>query len=224
MSAIEDLNGDTRSFSFVNQSDPDTGIDFDAGQFLTLKVDPNGDGLTAPRHYTIVSRPGDSQLQCAVKRVDGGVVSSYLHDVLKTGDTVQMSPPFGSFTPRDSPRRPVLVSAGIGITPMVPLAETLGDKVALVAHMDTSEATHVFPDRFGKLPTLLRYVADGTNADSEGLVKDICGALAEGTKAHDFYVCGPPGFQAAATKALRDAGAEHVYFEKFPGHSELPLP
>lgn len=87
------------------------GFAFLPGQYLTVKVDPNGDGLTAPRHYTVTSPPGAAYLQCATKKIMGGVVSTYMHEALKVGDTVKLTPPYGVFTIDQSLPTGVLLSS-----------------------------------------------------------------------------------------------------------------
>ena len=118
------------------------------------QVDPNGDGLTAPRHYTTTSPPGEKYLQCTTKKVAGGVVSTYMHEALKVGDTVKLTPPYGVFTLDQELPTGVLVSAGIGVTPMINFARALGDKTALVVHVDKTEAAHAFKAEFEPYKTL----------------------------------------------------------------------
>merc|ERR1712060_81319 len=105
------------------------GFDFTAGQYLTIKVDPEGDNLTAPRHYTVTSAPGEKFLECTIKKIAGGKVSTYMHEQLKVGDAVKLMPPYGVFTPDETFESAVLMSAGIGVTPMVNFSRALGDKV-----------------------------------------------------------------------------------------------
>jgi len=214
-----DVTDAVKCFTFVPKV-ANGGIAFTPGQFLSIKVDPNGDGLTAPRHYTITSSPGAPHLQCSVKRVEGGVVSSFMHDTLKPGDTVDLSPPFGCFTPRASTSKAVLLSGGIGVTPMLSFAESLGDKVALVAHVDASPAAHAYADRFAGFPTLFKYASEGGSVAPEALFEEIAARLDGGPSAHEFYICGSPGFQNAMTTTLKASGAKSVFSEAFKGHAD----
>jgi nitric oxide dioxygenase len=154
---VETLTDDIKRFTFKPAGSHGAAIDFAPGQFLSIRVDPNGDGLTAPRHYTLTNAPGSTTLQCAVKRVEGGAVSTFLHDRLAVGSAVEITPPFGCFVPRESSSKVVLLSGGIGVTPMLNFAESFGpDKVALVAHVDTSPAAHAFGADFASYPTLFK--------------------------------------------------------------------
>jgi len=102
---IEQVSDGVKRFKFAppkGEEQPAGGYDFEIGQFISVRIDPNGDGLTAPRHYTLTSSPGDKALECTIKRVESGVVSSYLHDKVKVGDVLDLCAPFGCFTPHES--------------------------------------------------------------------------------------------------------------------------
>ena len=113
-------------------------FEFTPGQYLSLIVDVDGDGLTAPRHYTVTSPPGADFLQCTVKQIKGGKLSTHIHQHLKVGDTVKLAAPFGVFTLDEDVQSAVLMSAGIGITPMLNFKRTLGSKFRLCVHVDST--------------------------------------------------------------------------------------
>lgn len=219
---IEDITADVKRFSFQDPSY--TGnYDVSPGQFLTLQVDPNGDGLTAPRHYTCVSSSGDPFLQCCVKKLPGGVVSTYLHEKAEVGDTVKLSPPYGVFTPREADKSAVLISAGIGVTPMYSFSQHFGDRTALIAHIDKNAASHPGKDHFASLscPTLFKYTEDGGRPKAADFVADIVTQV--GTS-HGFYLCGPQRWMSEMRAALTAAGATSVRYECFgPEGSGCPM-
>lgn len=231
---IEDMTADVKRFSFQDPSY--TGnYDVSPGQFLTLQVDPNGDGLTAPRHYTCVSSSGDPFLQCCVKKalgrvcpasgvsVPGGVVSTYLHEKAKVGDTVKLSPPFGVFTPREADESAVLISAGIGVTPMYSFSKHFGDQTALIAHIDKNAASHPSKDHFASLkcPKMFKYTEDGGRPKAADFAADIVKQV--GTS-HGFYLCGPQQWMSEMRAVLTAAGATSVHYEVFgPEASGCPM-
>merc|ERR1719343_1671200 len=146
---IKELAQDIKSFSFkAPRGSPiyEESFEFTEGQYLTLKVDPEGDGLTAPRHYTVTSPPGADFLQCTVKKISGGKVSTYLHDKLSVGDKVQLTAPFGIFTLESAKEPSVLMSAGIGVTPMVNFSKALGDSLTLAVHVDRAPESAAYRD------------------------------------------------------------------------------
>ena len=84
-------------------------------------------------------------MQCAVKFVSGAQMIRYLHNKIQVGDTVKISPPFGNFTANNK-RDAGLISAGVGITPMIALQKTLGDHVKKNIHVDKTFKHHAFAD------------------------------------------------------------------------------
>jgi len=216
VTAIVERAPNIKSFTF---QDPEyTGpFEFTPGQFLTLKVEPEGKDLTAPRHYTITSSPGEDVLQCTVKHLPDGKVSSYLHKQVSVGDTVQLAPPFGIFTPPAHDTSVVLISAGIGVTPMLAFFRHFRSRVALVVHVDKCAESFAFRDEFENAGVPLKtYYTQGT--DQAGRPDAVCiGAsiLREVGTAHDFYLSGPPQFMAELQAALVQNGAERVHVEAF---------
>ena len=91
-----------------------------AGQYLTLRLPLADHPWPVVRHYSISSGPATSAYRITVKREEEGVVSSYLHEVLQEGDTVEVSAPSGDFLLAKHSVLPlVLVGAGIGLTPLL---------------------------------------------------------------------------------------------------------
>jgi len=199
-------------------------FDFSPGQFVSVKVDPDGDGLTAPRHYTVTSHPGMPYLQICVKRQNRGKVSNYLHDQCTEGQEVLLSPPFGTFTGRlaegnGDHSRVCLLSAGIGITPMLALLPELRNRVVLAAHVDRSEETFTCRDRFLRYSKeLITETKVHYTSISGRPGKDFAASLVGhmGRK-HDWYICGPGPFMVSAMRSLTAAGvdAARIHFEVF---------
>lgn len=216
--AIEDVATGTKRFTFRAPSDgrlaAEHAFDFTPGQYLSLKVDPDGDGLTAPRHYTVTSPPGADFLQCTVKRVCGGKVSGFLHEQLRVGDTVQLSPPFGTFQPHESCSSVVLMSAGIGVTPMVNLSRNFGDAVKLVSHVDKAPKAFAWLQHFEDAghQVSAHYTAAEGRPTPLALAQE---AVGKAGPESDFYVCGPPCWMAQVQAALVQEGARNVFAEAF---------
>jgi hemoglobin-like flavoprotein len=101
-----------------------------AGQYVSVFVD-RPDGRRHPRQYTVSSTAFGHRLQITVLRVRGvngapdGMVSSYLHDHLQPGDTVEVSAPAGDFVVQPSDIPLLLASAGAGITTVLPIVEEI---------------------------------------------------------------------------------------------------
>lgn len=102
-------------------------FDYEPGQYLTLECIIDGKKYRRP--YSLSSSPlTDSQPAVTVKKVEGGLVSSYLNDQIKTGDFIHVLPPDGHFTPQLDPnhfKQYVLIGAGSGITPLFSIAKSI---------------------------------------------------------------------------------------------------
>mmetsp|Transcript_73286 Transcript_73286/g.224184 ORF Transcript_73286/g.224184 Transcript_73286/m.224184 type:complete len:448 (-) Transcript_73286:15-1358(-) len=217
VSEVRDVAEGIKSFSFkAPAGSPLSGerFGFTEGQYLTLKVDPQGDGLTAPRHYTVTSPPGADFLQCTVKKIPGGKVSTYLHERLSVGDRVQLTAPFGIFTLESKEEPSVLMSAGIGVTPMVNFASALGGSLKLAVHVDRAQEAFAYRDVLAAsgAPLLEKFTTVEGRPSPSALVQE---AIQKAGADNNFYICGPPAWMEAVSKELQKAGAKSVMTEVF---------
>jgi ring-1,2-phenylacetyl-CoA epoxidase subunit PaaE len=96
------------------------------GQYLTLRATIDGEDVR--RSYSICSCPGDGELRVGVRRVEGGLLSSFANDRLKAGDRLQVMSPQGAFGVKVDPTARndyLLVAAGSGITPLLSIARSV---------------------------------------------------------------------------------------------------
>lgn len=105
-------------------------FDFRPGQFVT--IEPVIDGRPVPRCYSVSSTPSrPCTFSITVKRVPGGLVSNWLHDHLRAGDSLTVSAPQGDFNIVDRPaERILMLSGGSGITPVMSMLRWLHDTAA----------------------------------------------------------------------------------------------
>ena len=87
------------------------------GQNLTLRTTINGEDIR--RSYSICKAPHENCLQVAVKQVPGGVFSTYAYASLKPGDPLEVLPPTGKFTVKNTSGNFLAIAAGSGITPVI---------------------------------------------------------------------------------------------------------
>lgn len=111
--------------------------DYRPGQYVTLRVFVPELGLKQPRQYSLSGKPGASYLRISVKREDPraegqdpGYVSSTLHNAINEGDTVELSAPAGNFFLLNPKVDNVLISAGVGLTPMMSMTHHLLAEIA----------------------------------------------------------------------------------------------
>jgi ring-1,2-phenylacetyl-CoA epoxidase subunit PaaE len=118
---------DAVSLSFLVPDDLKNTFAYKAGQYLTLEVEVNGEKVR--RAYSLCSCPlTDDQLTVAVKKVEGGKVSTFLNGPLQLGQTIIVMPPEGRFTPNIDASNKVhyfLFAGGSGITPMKSIIRTV---------------------------------------------------------------------------------------------------
>jgi len=215
VSEIKDVAEDIKSFSFKAPAGSPLsgqGFEFTPGQYLSLRVDPEGDGRTAPRHYTVTSAPGADYLQCTVKKLPGGKVSNYIHEKLQVGDKVELTAPFGVFTPEDASDA-VLMSAGIGVTPMLAFNRALGGKVKLAVHVDKAPGSHAYREVIAdSTPVLEKYTQSQGRPNTQALVKE---TLDKAGADNTFYICGPEKWMDEMQSELLKQGAKKVMCEVF---------
>ena len=115
---------DTKSIRF-NAVDGAALAAFAAGQYVSVTIN-FADGHTQLRQYSLSDAPASDSMRISVKReragaeTPAGEVSNWIHDHVAVGDALLVSPPFGEFTIDTALDAPlVLLSAGIGITPMI---------------------------------------------------------------------------------------------------------
>ncbi|MFN2376474.1 MAG: 2Fe-2S iron-sulfur cluster-binding protein [Candidatus Binatia bacterium] len=216
----------TRTFVFEEGA-----IEYRAGQHLTLVAEL--DGRTHRRCYSFSSAPG-SRPAITVKRVEGGVLSNWLHDHVTAGDTLRATPASGRFTVADdacSPRHAAMVAGGVGITPVLSMTEALlrdeKDSRVTLLYGSRCETEIIFRDRLEAMqaafPARLRVVMalDEATADWKGLVGSLDGRrVAEATAGSDvqeWYVCGPLPMMDSVVAALQEQGipADRVHLERF---------
>ena len=98
---------------------------YKAGQHFTMRTNINGEEQR--RSYSLCSSPLENKWRVAIKKVDGGIFSSYANEQLKPGDTLELMPPMGHFTLSINPsnkKNYVAFAAGSGITPLLSIIKT----------------------------------------------------------------------------------------------------
>ena len=122
---------------------------FEAGQYITVKVDINGQ--SERRAYSLCTSPDDAEMGFCVKRLSGGKVSNYLLDKVQEGQILDIMPPEGRFVARTNPdqrKTYYLIGAGSGITPLMSIArKVLEDESGSTIHLlygNRSEDTIIF--------------------------------------------------------------------------------
>jgi ferredoxin-NADP reductase/MOSC domain-containing protein YiiM/ferredoxin len=198
------------------------------GQYLTVRVRPEADGAPLVRSYSLSAVPDERGYRVSVKRE--GAVSRYLHDRVTVGDLLDVAAPRGSFILRAGTRPVVLISAGVGATPVLAMLHALASERATrpvwwlhgARNQDEQAFAAEVDDLLSALPDGHRLVAYSQPANGAG--HDLAGRLdlaaldqAAVPKDADYYLCGPDGFMRAIGAALtaRGVAPERVATEVF---------
>ncbi len=207
---------------------------FAAGQHLPLTLQLSGQREAVTRTYTLSAPANGHYYRISVKREPEGLVSRLLHDELSVGDVVRAEPPAGAFVLEAGTRPVVLVSAGVGITPMLTMLAQLAraeeQREVLFAHgardgdhlplAEEFRALVAGNTRFRSLVALSRPGAD----DLAGIDYDLAGRLTVDAIVErlseldaDYYFCGPPSFMADLMTGLVARGVPEVqlHYESF---------
>ncbi|POW60003.1 NO-inducible flavohemoprotein [Candidatus Pantoea alvi] len=212
---------------------------FKPGQYLTLHLHPAGFEFQQNRQYSLTHASNGETYRIAVKRDAQGTVSGWLHDNAQVGDVLALTAPHGDVFMAVSTETPVaLISAGVGVTPMLAMLHALADQqhAAPVTWLHATEngAQHAFADEVAETAARLRDVkkriwyrvpeaADAGRYDAEG-VMDLTAEIARLQDARtQFWLCGPVGFMQFIAGQLRDAGvdASRIHYEVFGPHKGL---
>ena len=125
---VKNETSDTVSVAFEIPEGGKSTFDYTSGQYLTLRF--NIDGNEERRSYSMCSSPFSGEpIRIAVKRVDKGLVSNHINDVIKVGDQIEVMPPQGNFTLETSLEQKTYVAfaAGSGITPIWSMIKSVLD-------------------------------------------------------------------------------------------------
>jgi ferredoxin-NADP reductase/MOSC domain-containing protein YiiM len=218
------------------------------GQFVVLRLHPQADAPPVLRSYSLSALPDAGRYRITIKAEPHGIASTYLSTQVRAGDVLDVSAPRGAFFLQPSELPAVLLSAGVGMTPVMAMLH------ALVAQETTRPVWWIYGarnrrdhplarearDLLAKLPNARSYVqySRPDTTDRLGVDFDAAGRQTVAVlkklgvpRESDFYLCGPPAFLEDFTAGLGSWGVAHnrVHTEVFgsgksitPGVEEAP--
>ncbi|MBQ5942414.1 MULTISPECIES: globin domain-containing protein [unclassified Massilia] len=196
---------------------------FKAGQYVSVEV-VFEDGRRQLRQYSLSDTFGKDSLRISVKREDAegatpaGAVSTWLHQNVKVGDVLNVSHPFGDFQPDTESNEPVvLLSAGVGITPMIAtlnrIAQVNPERRVIFAHAARNAQHHAHQADIAlaaaRMPYLhvVNFYEDGAAGEALPGKMELARLPSWPKGETDVYLCGPLPFMQAQWNALLAAGA-----------------
>jgi ferredoxin-NADP reductase/MOSC domain-containing protein YiiM/ferredoxin len=204
------------------------------GQFVVLRLRPKADVAPVLRSYSLSDLPGASRYRITIKEEPHGIASTYLSTELRIGDVLDVSEPRGAFTLRRGDLPVVLLSAGVGVTPVMAMLHALvaqaSPRPVWWVYGARNRLDHPFArevrDLLDKLPHARTHVqySRPDAADRLGVDFDAAGRLTVTAleklgvpREADFYLCGPPAFLEDFSAGLGSWGVvpERVHTEIF---------
>ena len=241
---VRSVRPDTDQAVIVSFDVPESVADefrFTHGQHLTLRQALGG--TEHRRSYSICAGTADGELRVGVRKVAGGVFSTWINESLKPGDTLQVMAPEGRFFVPLAPelsRHYLGIAGGSGITPILSIMKTV------LAAEPLARFTLIYANRRQRSTMFMEEIEDMKNRYMTRLVlhlvfsqeqmdvplnsgrltreklAEFIGPLVDPASIDHAFICGPHGVNDEAEAALLAAGvpAEHIHIERFG----IPLP
>jgi len=210
------------------------------GQYVVLRLQPTASASPLFRSYSLSGPPSTERYRISVKIEPNGAAGTYLRDHARAGDVLDVSSPRGGFTLQSGERPVLLLSAGIGATPLLAMLHALvaarSTRKVLWLHGARDRQYHPFAAEVRRLMLSLTdgrsyvcYSRPGSR-DRMGEDFDAAGHLSRSvfedvhvpTEA-DVYLCGPTRFMADMKEALATMGLapERIHVEMFNGSQSM---
>ena len=229
------VESDVITSFYLKPTDDQKLAAYKPGQYITIRLTVPGEEYSLNRQYSLSQAENGDIYRISVKREDefdpNGKVSTFLHNNMNTGDTIEVSVPAGHFHLDVENTTPVtLISGGVGITPMMSMYETIAkvspERPVTFLHSARTRNHQAFDVRLKELDASLANSTYKAIYSEEGdgfITREFLAAnVLEGS---DIYVCGPTPFMQAVLSSLYQLGfsEEKVHFEFFGPAEELEL-
>lgn len=237
ISDVRRETADCVSLAFEVPDDLLESFNFRQGQYLTLRGQIGGESVR--RSYSLCSSPQEGHWRVAIKKVDGGVFSTYANEKLKKGDTLEIAAPDGRFFPEslsiDTAGHYVLFAAGSGITPIISIIKTLlqtspNCQVTLI-YGNKNAASVIFREEIEGLKNLylgrlsVVYILSRARMDTawqrgridRERLEQIFEKMPDLLVGDQFFICGPEEMTLAVRESLEKQGVSKskIHFELF---------
>ena len=213
-----------------------------AGQFIVLRLRPRPDGSALLRSYSLSGAPSEDRYRISVKREPHGAAGAYIETRVQAGDILDVSAPRGSFTLQQGKRPVVLVSAGIGATPVLAMLHALAveqtRREIWWIHGARNGSEHPFAaevrELLKTLPGNRSHICYSAPKPTDRLTVDFDKVGRIGVDVFeemgvapdaDFYICGPAAFMSGLVDGLAGWGVarDRLHTENFgSGQSMTP--
>ncbi|WP_329560443.1 MOSC and FAD-binding oxidoreductase domain-containing protein [Kitasatospora sp. NBC_01266] len=210
------------------------------GQFLGVRLRPDPQAAPVIRDYSLSGRPGADTYRISVKQEPHGVASNYLRRQVHVGDVLDVAAPRGTFCLAQADTPVLLLSAGVGATPVLAMLHALATarspRTVWWLHAARNSENHPFADEaralLSRLPAGRSFVCYSRplGTDRPGVDYTVHGRLGperirglEPPRDADAYICGPDAFMRDMTGALEACGlsSSRIHTEVFGATSAV---
>lgn len=220
--------------------------DYIPGQYLPIQIRIPNEPHPILRMYTLSRAPASGSYRISVKREESGVISKALHDSFEVGDTLNVGTPLGEFTLRKNNSAIVLISSGVGITPMIAILEGIIADVNAGAtprsvwffHGSKNNETFAFKDYLKELERKYSWLNTHIVFSRPHAKDTIKGNYYSQTHIsidflkqvlpfdhYNFYLCGSENFMRDIYSGLKETGVKtsNIFYEFF-GEGSIETP
>jgi ferredoxin-NADP reductase/MOSC domain-containing protein YiiM/ferredoxin len=249
---VTDVHDESRTIRSVTLAAPDGMAlpNWHAGQSITVRVRPDAGAAALIRNYSLSNQPGSDEYRISVKRELHGAVSGYIHDAVVIGDVLDVAAPRGTFFLVDGDAPVILLSAGVGATPVLSMLHALAaegsNRAIWWLHAARNGDERAFAEEslylLHRLPhsQFRVFFSHPTGTDRRGVDYTEAGRLSAEAISQlglprdaDAYLCGPEGFMTELSADLVSYGVDsaRIHSEIFgataaltPGIAASPVP
>ncbi len=228
---IEDLTHDIKLVT-IHLEEP-ASIDFTAGQYVQLEAPAYGKNPDPVyRAYSIASAPSQKDtIDLIIRLVPDGICTTWVHTILKEGDTVYFNGPYGEFGLSDTERDMVCIAGGSGMAPIRSVLKHMKEQeitrkaayyfgavqkrdLFMVEEMEQFEKDL---ENFSFIPALSGPAEEDNWEGRTGLITEVVKENEGDMSEKEGYLCGSPGMINACLKVLTEAGMpeDRIYYDKF---------
>ncbi|MFT6917193.1 MAG: nitric oxide dioxygenase [Motiliproteus sp.] len=206
---------------------------FVPGQYIAVHMQPEGSENHQIRQYSLSSAYNQGSYRISVKKEHSpqgnGLISNYLHESVQVDDTLNLSNPFGEFYLQESSNPVVLISGGVGITPMQAMLETLvsgSDRDIHFVHGAVDNEHHAYKEKLYTMTASEQVtahifyeqpVADPADKHYQGRINLNLLKSDLPLNNAEFYLCGPLAMMKAVYKQLKNlqVADDNIFYEVF---------
>jgi Na+-transporting NADH:ubiquinone oxidoreductase subunit F len=228
---VVNLNYDTRRFRFA-LAEP-AAMDFTAGQYVQIACPAYKKGVEdVSRAYSIASDPKDNRfIDLIVRRVPGGICTTWMFDYVKAGDAVELTGPYGEFRLSDTQSPMIFIAGGSGMAPFISILHQMRNTGSTrhaeyffggngICDLYLHEQMAGFEKElsgFRFIPVVSRPSPEDGWQGQTGLVTDAVKKNFTDLSGYEGYLCGSPGMIDASIKTLIGLGMPEnkIYYDKF---------